>query len=92
MRLPRFVPSEERLEEPEELGAFCLALLVRLSKQTAECERLRNRVVRLDERLVAAEAERDQANTIAEDMYRFFRRRAWEIVDRKRKLGRRDAR
>ncbi len=83
MRLPRFVPSESRGGELEELDALCRALLVRLSKQTAECQSLRNRVARLEERLEAVEAERDQANTIAEDLYDFFRRRVKEVVDRK---------
>ena len=92
MRLPRFGPSEERLEGSEESGALCRALLVRLSEQDAECERLRNRVARLVERLEAVEAERDQANTIAEDMYGFFRRRVREVVDRKRKPERRNVR
>jgi len=92
MRLPRFRPSEERLEGSEKWGALCSALLVRLSEQNAECERLRNQVARLAERVEAVEAERDQAHTIAEDMYGFFRRRVREVVDHKRNLGKRNVR
>lgn len=92
MRLPRFVPSEVRSEEPEEQDALRGALLIRLSEQIAECERLRDHVAMLEERLEAVEAERDQANAIAESMYDFFRRRMRDVVDRKRKSGRWKAR
>jgi hypothetical protein len=51
MPLPRFVPFEDRGAELEGLDALCRALSVRLSEQTAECERLRKRVARLEERL-----------------------------------------
>ncbi len=59
------------------------SLLIRLSQKNAECERLRDRVTELGEQLEAAEAERDQANAIAEDLYEFFRNRVRETVDRK---------
>ena len=87
MRLPASVPARDGVDEPieEEWRELCRTLLIRLSEQTAECERLRGRVVRLEERAEAAEAERDQANAIAEDLYDFFRRRVREVVDRKRK-------
>jgi hypothetical protein len=94
MRLPASVPSRDRVEEPtqEEWRDLCRTLLIHLSEQTAECERLRVRVARLEERAEAAEDERDQANAIAEDLYGFFRRRVREVVDRKRKPGRQTAR
>ena len=89
-RLPASVPTRDGVDEPteEERRGLCRALLIRLSEQTAECERLRGRVVRLEERAEAAEEERDQANAIAEDLYDFFRRRVREVVDRKRKPAR----
>lgn len=59
-------PREQTLAASQEL---CRALLVRLSQQTAECEMLRDRVAVLEERLKAAEEERDQANAIAETLY-----------------------
>ena len=94
MRLPASVASRDRVEEPtqEEWRALFRALLIQLSEQTAECERLRGRMARLEERTEAAEAERDQSNAIAEDLYGFFRRRVREDVDRKRKPGRRTSR
>jgi 16S rRNA C967 or C1407 C5-methylase (RsmB/RsmF family) len=67
---------------PEEWQELCRSLLIRLSQRSNECERLRVRVEELAERLEAAEAERDQANTIAEDLYEFFRNRVRETVDR----------
>ena len=88
MRLPASVASRAQ----EEWRALCRALLIQLSEHTAECERLRGRMARLEERAEAAEAERDQSNAIAEDLYGFFRRRMREDVDRKRKPGRRTAR
>jgi hypothetical protein len=86
MRLPASVPARDRVEEPtqEEWRDLCRVLLVRLSKQTAECERLRIRAARLEERVEAAEDERDQSNAIAEDLYGFFRQRMQEVVDRRK--------
>jgi hypothetical protein len=77
MRLPSSLPARDLGEEPTQEGwrELCRVLLVGLSEQTAECERLRVRAE-------AAEAERDQANAIAEDLYDFFRRRVREVVDR----------
>ncbi len=75
--------------QPEEWEELCRSLLIRLSQQSAECERLRARVEELDERLEAAELERDQANAIAEDLYEFFRNRVRETVDRRESSGRR---
>jgi hypothetical protein len=90
MRLPASVSSWDRVEEPtqKEWRDLCRALLVRLSEQTAECEELRICVARLEERAEAAEAERDQSNAIAEDLYGFFRRRVQEVVDRRKPEGR----
>jgi hypothetical protein len=86
MRLPASLPSRDRVQEPtqEEWRSLCRVLLIHLSEKTAECERLRGRVVRLEERVEAAEDERDQSNAIAEDLYDFFRRRVRETVDRKK--------
>ncbi len=67
---------------------LCRLLLIRLSQKGAECERLRARLAELGERLEAAEAERDQANAIAEDLYTFFRNRVRETVDRRERTGR----
>jgi hypothetical protein len=94
MRLPATVSSRDRGDEPtqEEWRALCRALLIQLSEQTAECEELRDRAARLEERAEEAEAERDQSNAIAEDLYGFFRRRVREDVERKRKPGGRTAR
>lgn len=94
MNLPESVSSRDRVEEPtqEAWRDLCGALLIQLSEQTAECERLRGRAARLEERAEAAEAERDQSNAIAEDLYGFFRRRVQEDIERKRKPGRRTAR
>lgn len=63
------------------------SLAVRLSESEAECQRLRQRVAELDERLKAAEAERDQANAISEDLYDFFRKRLREAASRKKGYG-----
>jgi hypothetical protein len=82
MRLPASVPVEEPTQE--EWRSLCRALLVRLSEQTAEYERLRIRAARIEERAEVAEAERDQSNAIAEDLYSFFRRRVREAVDRRK--------
>ena len=62
--------------------------MIRLSQESAECERLRAHVAELGERLEAAEVERDQANAIAEDLYEFFRNRIRETVDRKQRTRR----
>ncbi len=72
---------------PEEWQELCRALLLRLSQKSAECERLSVRVKELDERLQGAEAERDQANAIAEDLYAFFRNRVRDNVDHKEESG-----
>ena len=93
------LPGDIALADPRETGGpesggwqeLCRSLLIRLSQKNAECERLRDRVVELDERLEAAEAERDQANAIAEDLYEFFRNRVRETVDRREGSGRRGA-
>ena len=77
--------------QPEEWQELCRSLLTRLSQKSAECESLRARVAELGERLEAAEAERDQANAIAEDLYEFFRNRVRETVDRRERSGRRGA-
>ncbi len=77
--------------EPGGLQELCRSLLIQLSQKSAECERLRARLTELGERLEAAEAERDQANAIAEDLYEFFRNRVRETVDRKERTGRRGA-
>lgn len=83
--LPASVASRDRGEEPtqEEWRALCRGLLLRLSAQSAECERLSIHAAGLEARVEAAEAERDQANAIAEDLYDFFRRRVREVVDRR---------
>ena len=65
--------------QPEEWEELCHSLLTRLSQKSAECEGLGTRVRELEERLQAAEAERVQANAMAEDLYEFFRSRAREI-------------
>ncbi len=75
--------------QPEEWQELCRSLLTRLSEKSAECESLGARVKELDERLQAAEAERDQANAIAEDLYEFFRNRVRETVDHRERSGRR---
>jgi hypothetical protein len=72
----------------EEWQEFSRSLLMRLSQESAECARLRARVRELDERLQAAETERDQANAIAEDLYEFFRNRARETVERRESSAR----
>ena len=93
LKLPASEPSRSRVDEPtqEEWRAICRALLIQLSEQTAECERLRSRVALSEERAASAEAERDQSNAIAEDLYGFFRRRVQDDMDRKRHSGRRTA-
>lgn len=88
MRLSAPLLSRGRGEEPtqEEWRALCRGLLVRLSAQSAECERLSIHAAGLEARVEAAEAERDQANAIAEDLYSFFRRRVQEVVDHRTNL------
>jgi hypothetical protein len=83
----RLKPSAK--PQPEEWQELCRSLLTRLSQKSAECERLLARVAELGERLEAAETERDQANSIAEDLYEFFRNRVRESVDRRERSGRR---
>ncbi len=83
-----------RLKPSAKLGSdewqeICRSLLAELSEKSAECERLSARMTELGERLEAAEAERDQANAIAEDLYEFFRNRVRETVDRRERSGRR---
>jgi hypothetical protein len=53
---------------PEEWQELCRSLLTRLSQKSAECERLRARVEELGEQLEAAQAERNRANAILEDL------------------------
>ena len=97
MRLPGDIafakPREPGRLNPEPGGwqELCRSLLIRLSQKDAECERLRTSLTELGERLEAAEAERDQANAIAEDLYEFFRNRVRETVDRREGFGRRGA-
>ncbi len=83
-----------RLKPSAKLGSdewqeICRSLLAELSEKSAERERLSARMTELGERLEAAEAERDQANAIAEDLYEFFRNRVRESVDRRESSGRR---
>jgi hypothetical protein len=85
----RLKPSAK--PQPEEWQELCRSLLIRLSQKSAECERLRAHVAELGERLEAAETERDQANAIAEDLYKFFRNRVRETVDRREGSGSRGA-
>jgi hypothetical protein len=85
----RLKPSAK--PQPEDWQELSRALLIRLSQKSAECERLRARMAELGERLEAAEAERDQANAIAEDLYEFFRKRVRETVDRREGSGNRGA-
>jgi 16S rRNA C967 or C1407 C5-methylase (RsmB/RsmF family) len=53
---------------PEEWQEICRSLLTRLSQKSAECETLRARVEELGEQLEAAQAERNRANAILEDL------------------------
>ncbi len=75
--------------QPEEWQELCRSLLTRLSQKSAECERLSAGVQELNERLKAAQTERDQANAIAEDLYEFFRSRVRETVDARERAGKR---
>ncbi len=81
----RLKPSAK--PHPEEWQELCRSLLIWLSQKSAECEELCARVKELGERLEAVEAERDQANAIAEDLYEFFRNRVRETVDRREGSG-----
>jgi hypothetical protein len=74
--------------EPDRWQELSRSLLIRLSQKNAECERLRDRLTELGEQLEAAEAERDQANAIAEDLYEFFRNRVREVIGSKEDSGR----
>lgn len=65
---------------------LCGVLLLELSRRDAKCEELRGREAELAERLEAVEAERDQANAIAEDLYQGFRERVRRVQARKRSL------
>ena len=78
-------PRETERLDPEPGGwqELCRSLVIRLSQKNAECERLSTSLTELGEQLEAAEAERDQANAIAEDLYEFFRNRVRETVDRR---------
>src|SRR5918997_5039624 len=58
----RLKPSAK--PQPEEWQEHCRSLLIRLSQESAECERLRAHVAKLGERLEAAEAEHDRANAM----------------------------
>lgn len=84
--------GEERADGfPVELSVaewqqLCGVLLLELSRRDAECEELRVREAELTERLETVEAERDQANAIAEDLYQGFRERVRRVQDRKRSL------
>ncbi len=80
-------PKPSAKPQPEEWEELCRSLLTRLSQKSAECERLGAHVQELDERLQAAETERDQANAIAEDLYEFFRTRVRETVDHRERSG-----
>jgi hypothetical protein len=73
--------GEPGLEEWQE---YCRLLLEQLSRRTAAYERLRCREAKLVERLHAVEAELDQANTIAEKLYEFFRNHVKDVSDQKR--------
>ena len=90
MKLPDAVvsadhPREQTLAASQE---FCRALLDQLSRQTTECEMLRDRVAVLEERLKAAEEERDQANAIAETLYDdYFREHLRIAAARKKRLN-----
>lgn len=92
-RFSNIVTAEEEGSDgfPVELSVtewrrLCGALLLELSRETTECEELRAREAALAERLEAVEAERDQANAIAEDLYQGFRERVRRVQDRKRSL------
>lgn len=86
------LPDEADFEELRGSGGekeLWRSLLKRLSQKNVECERLRARVEELGKQLEAAEAERDQANAIAEDLYEFFRNRVRESVNRTQRSRRR---
>lgn len=73
----------------EDWQELCRSLLLQLSQKSTECERLCARVTELGGRLEVSEAERVQANAIAEDLYEFFRNRVREAADRRKMSGRR---
>lgn len=65
---------------------LCGVLLLELSRRDAKCEELRTRETAIAERLEAVEAERDQANAIAEDLYGFFRDHMRSVYDKKKSV------
>lgn len=89
-RDPSLDPSgEPQLEEWQE---YCRLLLEQLIRRTAAYERLRSRETKLVERLHEVESELDQANTIAEKLYEFFRNHVKDVSDQKRRNPRRGLR
>lgn len=78
--------------ELEEWQEYCRLLLKQLLRRTAAYERLRCREAKLVERLHAVEAELDQANTIAEELYEFFRNHVKDVSDQKRRRTRQSIR
>ncbi len=86
-RDPSRDPAGER--ELEEWQEYCRLLLEQLIKRTASYERLRRRETKLLERLHEVEAELEQANTIAEKLYEFFRNHVKEVSDQKHRNARR---
>lgn len=87
----RWKPSRDPSGEPEleEWQEYCRLLLEQLIKRTASYERLRRRDAKLLERLHEVEAEPEQANTIAEKLYEFFRNHVKEVSDQKHRNPRR---
>lgn len=85
-------PSLDPSGDPglEEWQEYCRLLLEQLIRRTAAYERLRRREAKLLERLHAVEAELEQANTIAEKLYEFFRNHVKDVSDQKRRNPRRD--
>jgi hypothetical protein len=100
MRLPGDVASTDPRESghqhpsaepgPGRWQELCHALLMQLSQERAECERLRVRVTELEERLEVA--ERDQVNAIGEDVHEVFRKRVRQVADRRQRSRRRGVR
>lgn len=82
MKLPGEVDFEEP-QGPRGWQELCSSLLIQLSQRTAECDRLRRRVAKLDEQLDTTEAELDRANAITELLYEFFRKHSREVAERK---------
>lgn len=74
----------EKTSSPSEgWRELCQVLLARIYQQTLENEVLGKRVEQLEERLGAAEDERDQANAIAENLYQNFREHVRRVRRRK---------